>query len=339
MEIAPSSGPRLFFLLTSAWYVQPHRLHFFFNTPCWTFWLIPLSELYYNLIILPIIVIYISHTFQVDPLIGGSTRIFFRCSMSLRTSKNSEVHSWDHTPAPTKWESLKCVLRGVLIKHGSRLKKEASFKLQKLLSELHDLESFHKSTHLDADLRELTHVSHEILQLMEQKHKCFKQMCSGSFYEWGNKPGKLLARALRDKRASLYIPTIKHSSGSIAHLTEEFLHCFQKYYSSLYNLPAPQQQGVTEAHLSSLEAFLSRTSSPKILTHTLRTLEEAFSVEELHRAISSLPPDKSPGPEGFTSQTLQTFKGGPDNTSSRLLQFNLWCNLSHPPPSYKHMLQ
>lgn len=36
-----------------------------------------------------------------------------------------------------QWESLKCVLRGILIKHGTHLKKEASFNLQGLLATLH----------------------------------------------------------------------------------------------------------------------------------------------------------------------------------------------------------
>lgn len=57
-----------------------------------------------------------------------------------------------------QWEALKCVLRGVLIKHGSRLKKEASAKLKNLLAELHDLESAHKSAQSDQVLRELTRV-------------------------------------------------------------------------------------------------------------------------------------------------------------------------------------
>lgn len=33
----------------------------------------------------------------------------------------AEIHATDHSTAPIKWEALKCVLRGVLIKHGSRL--------------------------------------------------------------------------------------------------------------------------------------------------------------------------------------------------------------------------
>lgn len=158
-----------------------------------------------------------------------------------------------------------------------------------LLSELHVLETSHKSTHLDTDLRELIRIRHEILQLMEHKHKRYQQLCANSFYELGNRSGRLLAHALRNKRASLYIPTIKHPLGYVAHLTEDSLQCFQEYYSSLYNLPAPHLQDVSVAHLTSLAAFLFKISLPKLPSHLLLALEENFTAEELHTVISALP--------------------------------------------------
>lgn len=55
------------------------------------------------------------------------------------------THASDDTPKQIQWEALKCVLRGVLFKHGSRFKKGASTKLVKLLDELYDLETAHKA--------------------------------------------------------------------------------------------------------------------------------------------------------------------------------------------------
>lgn len=82
------------------------------------------------------------------------------CLSELQSTVKSftEIPSNDPTSKPMQWEALKCVLRGVLIKHGSRLKKEASAKLKNLLAELHDLESAHKSAQSDQVLRELTRV-------------------------------------------------------------------------------------------------------------------------------------------------------------------------------------
>lgn len=53
------------------------------------------------------------------------------------------VHDTDFIPFPVKWEMLKCVLRGTLIKHGARLKKANSQSITNLLSEIQVLERAH----------------------------------------------------------------------------------------------------------------------------------------------------------------------------------------------------
>lgn len=57
-----------------------------------------------------------------------------------------ECHVNDCTTLPTQWEALKCVVRGVPIKHGSRLKKMKYAAIQSLLTDVHELEHKHKIT-------------------------------------------------------------------------------------------------------------------------------------------------------------------------------------------------
>lgn len=119
------------------------------------------------------------------------------------------------------------MLSGILIKHGSRLKNEASAKMDTLLSRLYTLETAHKSSQLDSHIRDLLHTRHEILQLLEHKQNHFQQLCTSSFYEWNNKSGKLLACALRDKWTTVmavleeftFLSTIFPSLGPLTHLS------------------------------------------------------------------------------------------------------------------------
>lgn len=50
------------------------------------------------------------------------------CMTEIRQTIDSFVldHAKDATSLPVQWETLKCVLRGFFLKHGSRLKKERS---------------------------------------------------------------------------------------------------------------------------------------------------------------------------------------------------------------------
>lgn len=116
---------------------------------------------------------------------------------------------------------------------------------------------------------------------------------SSTVYLRCNKLGKLITCALRDKRVSLYIPSIKTSSAAVAHLTTDILHSFQEYYHTLYNLPSPYAHSTPSTRALLFSAFLAKTALPRIPAHVL---------EEIQTAISSLPLGKSPGPDGYTAE-------------------------------------
>lgn len=51
-----------------------------------------------------------------------------------------EDHESDNTAPPIKWETLKCVLKGIFISHGSRLKKNRTAEHLALVKKISDLE-------------------------------------------------------------------------------------------------------------------------------------------------------------------------------------------------------
>ncbi|XP_056403189.1 transmembrane protein 260 isoform X1 [Hyla sarda] len=232
------------------------------------------------------------------------------CLSDLRTAIThfQSDHANDQTSQPIQWEALKSVLRGILISHGSRLKREKAAKLKRLLETLHSLEALHKQTLLESTLRELTKTRHEIRSLLDTSLRQYSQKCASTFYEWGNKPGRQLARALREKRSALFIPSINTSSGSKSFITADILKAFEKYYHDLYNIPTPSIPPHSPLPPLSLHDYIQNTSLPRLSEEDIEALESPFSEEEIAQAISHLPTGKSPGPDGYTARFFKTLK-------------------------------
>ena len=104
------------------------------------------------------------------------------------------------------------VIRGVLIKHGSRIKKERTKQLKSLLEELTLLEEKHKQKRSISVERDLARKRIQITDILYFKAKADIQRCRKISYEAGEKCGKLLARTLRDHKARNYIPQITISN-------------------------------------------------------------------------------------------------------------------------------
>lgn len=85
------------------------------------------------------------------------------------------------------WEAHKVGIRGELISHGSRIRKERQREIVDLLEEIHNLEVKHKA-HLDpADVQKLETLWGGLSQCLDQKAKNKHRYFAHCFYEQGNK--------------------------------------------------------------------------------------------------------------------------------------------------------
>lgn len=94
------------------------------------------------------------------------------------------------------WEAHKPVVRGVLIRIGSRLKREHTRQTDELLSRLHSLECSHKASLARSTYQDLLTVREELRTLLFHKTKQKLAWAQRAMYEFLNKPGTLLVRAL-----------------------------------------------------------------------------------------------------------------------------------------------
>lgn len=87
------------------------------------------------------------------------------------------------------------MIRGVLIKHGSRIKKQHAEKMASLLKQLSLAEAKHKHAQIQSLEVEILTLRNKITELMQYRAKATIQICRRISYESGNKCGKLLARS------------------------------------------------------------------------------------------------------------------------------------------------
>lgn len=118
------------------------------------------------------------------------------------------------------------------------------------------------------------------------------------FYASGNRAGKLLAQRLRGHRYKSKIPFIIHPATKTRHYhPKDIADAFNSYYVSLYNLgkdpltPQPDPEMITK--------FLADLQLPRLNLAQLQELNAPFSLLEVHSAINSIPPNKSPLPRWF----------------------------------------
>uniref|UniRef100_A0A8C5WHL5 Reverse transcriptase domain-containing protein n=1 Tax=Leptobrachium leishanense TaxID=445787 RepID=A0A8C5WHL5_9ANUR len=202
---------------------------------------------------------------------------------------------------PLLWEAHKSVLRGQLIQLGARCKRDRGDKIQSLLADIQTFETLHKTTPSAEHYSALSSLRSELRELLHH-HACRSLLLTKrSYYLHGNKCGKLLARALRQKYQSTYIPKLRRSDGSVTHLNDEIIAEFHTYYHSLYNLrdsPPPAKL---------MADYLAKALDVAISPDQAEALDVPFTSEELAEALKATPTGKSPGPDGFSIGYYRTF--------------------------------
>ena len=114
----------------------------------------------------------------------------------------------------------------------------------------------------------------QLADLLKQEKKCAFHMVNRKRYQWGNKSGKWLARAIREKKCS-FIPKIKNHQGEMVHSSPEIVEVFHEYYSSLYNVK--QREAWREG---SIYEYLRGLDLPMVHKEELEQLEAPITPEE-----------------------------------------------------------
>lgn len=198
------------------------------------------------------------------------------------------------------WDALKAYLRGQIISFTARKKAQSERERLKLTAGIADIdrqyalqptpELYNRRVELKAKFDILT--THQAQSLLLKS--------KSTFYEHGEKTGKLLADQLKARRTKQIITNIRTVGGEVTADTGLINSTFRDFYSNLYT----SQTGRDELAIST---FLDPLPIPTVAPDLVEKLERPITQAEVALAISSMQSGKSAGPDGFPVEFFKKF--------------------------------
>lgn len=184
------------------------------------------------------------------------------------------------TSASTRWEAFKAFIRGQIISYTKTKSKLCNQKLNLLDSKLKDLEKRQFQNQIND-----TKIDQEILFLRAQYEEMSASRVASSmmklkqsYYDQGEKPGKLLAWRIKQLQSESAINSIQEEGGDITTDPVKINNAFKDFFSSLYSSEYTEDR-------KQQETFLNEIKIPKISNEVKYNLEADLSEEEVLSAI------------------------------------------------------
>uniref|UniRef100_A0A8C7XGJ8 Reverse transcriptase domain-containing protein n=1 Tax=Oryzias sinensis TaxID=183150 RepID=A0A8C7XGJ8_9TELE len=197
------------------------------------------------------------------------------------------------------WEACKAFLRGEIISYSAYKNKIASQKSRDLYSVISELQNICAESP-SADLsKELLIKKAEFDSIATDEAVQLILRTRYSYYEFGDKPNKILSHQIRQSTAAQNITELCTSDGLILN-PQTINDTFRDFYSALYTSECfPDEKRY--------EDFFSHLNIPTVEADVVAQLDKPFTAEELKNAVMSMQSGKSPGPDGFPSEFFKVF--------------------------------
>jgi hypothetical protein len=192
---------------------------------------------------------------------------------------------------------MKAFLRGKLIALSASKKKLEKAHTSRLTTHLEQKEA---NSPKRSRQQEIIKLGGEINQVETRKSIQRINQTRSWFFQKINKIDKPLARLSKGHRDSILINKISNEKRNITTDSEEIQNTIRSFYKRLSSTKLENLDG--------MDKFRDRYQVSKLNQDQVNDLNSPISPKEIKRAINSLPPKKSPGPEGFNAELYQTFK-------------------------------
>lgn len=205
------------------------------------------------------------------------------------------------TTACVKWEAAKACIRGHIISYTSSKSKEQRKKRLQLEERIKKLEE-----QLFRDKNALVEKELSLLKAQYNKESADRAASNilrlnQSFYEQGEKPGKILAWQIKQLEAQKNITSIINAKGESIVDPIEINREFRIFYEKLYD-------SRDQIHLNTQNSFLDKITIPKVADDISQHLDAKISEEEIIKAIDNMSSGKKAGPDGFPTDFYKKFK-------------------------------
>ncbi len=234
----------------------------------------------------------------------------YLCTISLQHSKEKaklEIASYDpfnteQTNASTKWEAFKAYIRGEIMSYTRSKSKEYYKKLGDLDQQIKELEIQLFENNDPEYKKKLISLKAQYNELTSNKIATNLMWLKQSYYDQGEKPGKLLAWRINNIQTNRAINSILLDDGQTSTDPLEINNAFKLYYDNLYNSECLDT-------LVEQNTFFDELEFPQLADDAKLDLENNLNIEELVDAVQSMSSGKAllQGPDGLPVEIYKTF--------------------------------
>ena len=195
------------------------------------------------------------------------------------------------------FETLLCHLRGICIQYAARKKRTANLEEKRIVNTLQNLMSVATS---DSRVNEEEEsLRNELYLIREKKVEGMLLRAKAKWIELGERPTRYFCSLEKRQYARKYIGSLNingHETHDQNVIINHLKHFFEKVFRS---------RGRSKK-LSDIRHRLG-DNVPRLSTDERMEIEGMLSVQEASSAVAKLHNDKSPGPDGFTSNFFKFF--------------------------------
>lgn len=197
------------------------------------------------------------------------------------------------------WDAAKAVIRGNIISYTSARKRATKKCMMGLMSELSKFGQLHKQHPSEDNFKKLHDIRNKLNILQTEQTKKLLSFTKQKYFEFGNKPSRLLAHQLKKEHAERIIKVIRNSNGQLTYDTKLINQAFAEFYDKLYYSENPSD--------SNIQTFLDSISLPSLAEEDRAYLDALPTSLEVQKTIKSLASGKTPGLDGFPSEFYKAF--------------------------------
>lgn len=205
------------------------------------------------------------------------------------------------TTAAVKWDAFKAVLRGHIISYTSSKSRDYHKKRLLLESKIKISQNQVINNNTPNAQKELLTLKAEYSAMSADRAASDIIRLNQTFYEQGEKTGKLLAWQIKQLETRKAITLIKKINGDTisdpVKINKEFRDFYQKLYDS-----------EMQVHPHSQNTFLDGLDIPQVPNDFLSMLDADLKEKELSKAIDEMRGGKTPGPDGLPIDLYKKFK-------------------------------
>ena len=216
----------------------------------------------------------------------------FKQTLSEELTNFFQINIGSTSKIGTVWEASKACIRGIIIAEASKRKKQDRETISRLEGKIKQKERELSENYSEDLLKQVCELKYSLNFIYSKKAEYAMFRLKASFYESGERAGKLLARQLKKQHTASAIPGIKGSNGNIVTSAKEINQVFMDFYKNLYTSD-------TVFDSEKLKTWFSKIQFPNLSTEQVQLLEAPIREEEVRKAIQSMQSGRASGNDGF----------------------------------------